>query len=169
MPGVRWSKAEDEVLIRLHAEGRSLNSIAKEMGRGTGTVSDHGQKLGLDWDRSKVVVATLAHMADAAKIRAALELELLQDADRLRRQLFAPTKAYNFGGKDNTYAEHLLPQPSAADQLKIMQATTIAVAHSLKIAEHDVAAGTDIAIGMLDKVAASIDMAALDLAVEASG
>lgn len=168
MAGVRWSQTEDIILLRLHGEHRSLNSIAKEMGRSLSTVSEHGMQLGLDWDRSRVIEMNIARMADAAAIRTALELDLLRDAERLRQQLFSPAVAYNFGGKDNTYEEHRLPQPSAADQLKIMQATTIAVAHSLKISEHDVNAGTDAAIGMLDKVAIGIQMAALDLAIEAS-
>lgn len=163
MAGIRWSKSDDEILIRLHAAGRSLNSIAKEMNRSTSTVSEHSILLGLKWDRSQMVEATLARVASAASLRTALELELLQDAARLRKQLFAPAKAYNFGGRDNTYAEHKLPQPSARDQLDIMKATTLAVQHSLKISEHDVNAGTESAIGMLDKIAAGIKLAALDL------
>lgn len=163
MSAPKWDKSEDSVLIQLHNQGKSCNAIAKEMGRSPAAISDHSRQLGLKYDGSMVVAATLARVTNAAALRTELELQLLEDASRLRRQLFAPAKAYNFGGKDNTFAEHQLPMPSARDQLDIMKATTIAVQHSLKISEHDVNAGTGAAIGMLDKIAEGINIAALDL------
>lgn len=166
MAGPKWSKEEDKVLIRLHATGKSLNAIAREMGRGASTTSAHAHTLGLSWDRSQTVNAVIARQADAASLRATLELQLLEDAARLRKQLFKSAKVYNFGGKDNTFAEQKINQPSFRDQLDIMKATTIAVQHSIKIAEHDVSTGTEAAIGMLDRVAEGINVAALDLAIE---
>lgn len=151
---------EDECLIRLHSEGRSLNSIAKEMRRSTETVSRYSRRLGLSWDRSHTVEATLARVADAAALRSALEVDLLRDADRLRRQLFAPVTVYKFGGRDNTFASRKLPMPNAKAQADIMRAATDAIAHSLKISEHDVNAGSGAAIGMLDKIAEEIKLAA---------
>jgi len=70
---------------------------------------------------------------------------LLADVQRLRGQMFAPCKAFNFGGKDNTYAEVALEQPTFVDQLKIMQAATIAVDRSLKIAVHDTDSSANLA------------------------
>lgn len=166
MPGIVWSDADDAKLIQLHAAGLSCNQIAKQMVRGAGTVSHHSRMLGLSYDRSHVVEANLARVIDAAALRRELELDLLTDAARLRKQLFAPTKAYNFGGKDNTFAEHKLKQPSARDQLDIMKATTIAVQHSLKISEHDTTSGAEAAVGMLDKIAEGIKLAALDIALD---
>lgn len=164
MAGIPWAPEEDEVLLKLHAEGKSLHAIAKAMTRGTSTIHTHAKRLNLSWDRSGVVAATMARVVDAAALRTALELELLEDAARLRKQLFAPTTAYNFGGRDNTFSAQKLKQPSAKDQLDIMRATTLAVQHSLKISEHDVDAGTGAAIGMLDKIADEINTTALDIA-----
>lgn len=166
MSGYKWTKREDDKLRRMHAEGKSLNACAREMVRGTGTVCQHAKLLGLSWDRSHVLEANIARSIDAAALRTALEVDLLEDAARLRKQLFAPVLAYNFGGKDNTFSEHKLKQPSSRDQLDIMKATTIAVLHSLKISEHDVTSGTEAAVGMLDKIADGIHIAALDMAIE---
>lgn len=163
MAGVLWTPEEDETLIRLHGEGKSLHFIAKAMTRGTSTIHTHAKALGLSWDRSKMVEANMARVVDAAALRTALELELLEDAARLRKQLFAPVTAYSFGGRDNVFNSKKLAQPSAKDQLDIMRATTLAVQHSLKISEHDVDAGTGAAIGMLDKISDEIKLAALDL------
>lgn len=151
---------EDECLVRLHSEGRSLNSIAKEMGRSAETVSRQSRRLGLSWDRSRTVQATLALVAEAAARRAALEVDLLRDAERLRLQLFAPVTVHKFGGRNNTYASRRLKKPDARAQSDIMHAATTAVAHSLKISKHDPDAGTGAAIGMLDKIAESIELAA---------
>lgn len=163
----RWGPEEDKQLIELHSEGLGLNKIAKRMGWSPTCIHDKAKPLKLSWDRSMLVEAHLARVADAAVLRSALELDLLKDADKLRKQLFAPAMAYNFGGRDNTYSEQKIKQPTARDQADIMRATTSAIAHSLKISEHDVNAGSGAAIGMLDKIADGIKLAALDIAVEA--
>lgn len=165
MPVRRWAPEDDKRLIELHSSNLGLNKIAKAIGWSNETVHRHSKRLGLSYDRSSMVEAHLARVADAASLRSALELELLKDADKLRKQLFEPALAYNFGGRDNTYEEHELKKPSFRDQSDIMRAATSAVAHSLKISEHDVNAGTGAAIGMLDKIAEGIKLAALDIAV----
>ena len=132
-----WSDDEDERLRELHASGKSLHAIAGEMGRAKSTVSRESKRLQLSWTRDQVNAATEAKVADAKGRRAALQIALLEDAEKLRAQLWKPTLAFNFGGKDNTYNEHQLDQPTFTDQLKIMQATGVAGDRSLKLAEHD--------------------------------
>ena len=128
-----WTPQVDQQLTDLHAQGLTLTACAKELGRSTTAVSRRAKTLGLLWDRSQTKVATAANVADNKAKRAAIEAGLLDDVQRLRGQLFAPCKAFNFGGKDNTYNEVALDQPVFADQLRIMQAATTAVDRSLKI------------------------------------
>ena len=134
-----WTDVDKATLYRLHGEGRTLTAIAKELGRSPAAVSRFcaQQAPPLSFDRAQTSAATEAKVADAKARRAALQLHLLDDAEKLRLQLWKRTVAFNFGGKDNTYNEHELDQPTFADQLKIMQATGIAVDRSLKLAEHD--------------------------------
>lgn len=156
-----WTTDDDARLRELHAAETSLRAMAVELDRSKTAVARRLAHHGLSAaDRSQTMAATAAKVADAKARRAALELALLEDAARLRQQLFAPTKAFNFGGKDNTYNERELPQPTFTDQLKIMQATGAAIDRALRIAEHDTDAGVGQAVGMLDQIAAAIAGAA---------
>lgn len=161
-----WTPAEDTQLRALHASGLSLSECARRIDRANTRVSEHSKVLGLLWDRSQTKAATEATKADTAArvatnqaLRAEQETGFLVDAARLRAQLWAPCKAFNFGGKDNTYEEHALEQPTFVDQLKIMQAATIAVDRSLKIAVHDSDSSHDDAKSMLTGLAAAMGLA----------
>jgi hypothetical protein len=163
MAAAPWTDTDDAHLADLHAADTPTRAMAATLGRTRSSVDRRLRHLGLGaTTRLGTMAATAANVTDAKARRSKLELELLADAERLRLQMFAPTVAFNFGGKDNTYAEKALTQPTFADQLKIMQAATIAVAHSLKIADHDVDAGVAEAVGMLDAVFAGIVAAAAD-------
>jgi hypothetical protein len=140
-----WTPQIDQQLTDLHAKGLTLTACAKQLVRSTTAVSRRAKTLGLLWDRSKTKVATAANVADNKSRRAAIEAGLLDDVQRLRGQLFTPCKAFNFGGKDNTYNEVALDQPVFADQLRIMQAATTAVDRSLKISLHDADASANLA------------------------
>jgi IS30 family transposase len=154
-----WTPQLDQQLADLHAQGLSLRECATRIGRSRSGVGDHAKTLGLTWDRSKTKAATQARVADNRSTRSAIEAGLLADVQRLRAQLWAPCKAFNFGGKDNTYEEHALEQPTFVDQLKIMQAATIAVDRSLKIAVHDSDSSHDDAKSMLTGLAAAMGLA----------
>ncbi|GMA31590.1 hypothetical protein [Litorihabitans aurantiacus] len=157
MPAARtWTADDDATLTALHDDGATLTAAARQMGRGKATVSKHAARLGLTWDRTATAAATEAKVLDAKGRRAQLQLDLLADAERLREQLWEPTVAFNFGGKDNTYAETRLDQPTFADKLKIVQATGIAIDRSLKLDLHDSAAGATAVVGLLQQTAAAL-------------
>jgi hypothetical protein len=119
------------------------------MGRSKAAVSRHAALLGLGWDRAQTKDATKAKKLDAEARRARLKLDLLEDAARLREQLWKPTKVFSFGGKDNTYNEHQLTQPPHVDQLKLVQATSAAINAYGRLEQLDTAADTDDAKSML--------------------
>lgn len=163
MSGPReWTPAEEAAIRDHHAAGRSLTWIARELDITKPVLSRKAAKMGLAWDRSRTVKATEAHVADARGRRALLQVRLLDDAEKLRDQLWKPTLAFNFGGKDNTYAEHQLDEPTFADKLKLMQAVGIAVDRSLKLDLHDSAAGAAQVVGLLQQTAAALGLADAD-------
>lgn len=131
-------------VAELHSLGHSRNEIARRMGRSGRTVSRLADDLGLDFERGeRTRAATEAKKVDAAARRAQLALDLLSDAARLRQQLWQPTIVYSFGGRDNTYEEHTLPEPPHADKLRLVQAVSIAADRSLKLDEYDRSRGAD--------------------------
>jgi hypothetical protein len=140
----------------LHAAGRNRNQIAKELSRSGSTVSKIAAEFGLSFDRDAVKAATVARVADAKARRAELMHALLDDAQRLRQQLFAPTTIHSFGGKDNTYASRDVNQPLFKDQRDIMQATNTAITASLRIDDHDTDTGADGAKSMIGALFAGL-------------
>ena len=52
---------------------------------------------------------------------------LLDDAERLREQLFAPITVYKFGGNKNEFATAEVDEPSPSDKVKLMTSLAIAV------------------------------------------
>ncbi|HEX3781690.1 MAG TPA: GcrA family cell cycle regulator [Pseudonocardiaceae bacterium] len=129
--------AEVEQIRVLHGQGMSRNEIAAQVGRSVGSVTNVASRLGLSFDRTATKAATAAKVADARSKRAEEMNALLDDARRLRLQLFEPCLVHSFGGKDNTYAEAHLQQPPFADQAKIMQAYNLAMSNSLRLDQHD--------------------------------
>lgn len=144
----------------LHAAGASRNAIAEAIGRSGATVSKIADELGLSFDRSAVKAATEAKVADARARRAALMLDLLGDAQRLRTQLWVETEYIDHGGRDFTSAKWTQPEPTAADKLKLMQAASTAANTSMKLEEHDTGSGgVEGAKSMLGALAAGLQAA----------
>ena len=138
MPAPRpWSEDDTTELARRHAEGESLHSIAKAMGRSKDTIGKHAAKRGMTWDRARTAAAASAKHIDAKDRRAALQLALLGDAERLRRELWVEHEYVDHGGRDYIEVRWTTPTPVAADKLKLMQAVNIAVDKSLRLAEFD--------------------------------
>jgi hypothetical protein len=129
--------ADREQLRELHAEGLSRNEIARRMDRAQSTVSKLAAELDLDFDRTRTRAATAAKVVDAQARRAALALELLGDAEKMRRQLWEPAVVFNFGGRDNDYNERQVEKPPFKDQRDIVIATGHLVQQHLKLIEAD--------------------------------
>jgi hypothetical protein len=134
---------------KLHGQGLGRNDIAAAIGRAPATVTKLANQLGLSFDRAATAAATAAKVVDARARRAQLALGLLDDAARLREQLFAEAKVFNFGGRDNSYNETVLDKPPFADQLRIMQAAGTAIDRALKLDEYDATGGEAEQRGML--------------------
>lgn len=154
MPARRIDNTKRDHILALHAKGLGCKAIAREAGVSPSTVSKVCNEAGLTFDRTKTMVATKALVADAKHRRAELAEALLDDAMRLRAQLWEPAKAFNFGGKDNTYNEVQLDRPVFADQLKIIQAAEVAARRHQALIEMDTTSGATAAESVLDRLEA---------------
>lgn len=152
---------EDRRKVRdLHAAGESRNAIAEAIGRSGATVSKIADELELSFDRSAVRAATEAKVADARARRAALQLKLLSDAERLREQIWQPHTYIDHGGKDFVRAQWTQNEPSPVDKLKLMQAATAAATTSMRLDDHDtVGDDVDEAKSMIGALAAGLQAA----------
>lgn len=159
--------AEDFDQVReLHAQHLSRNEIAKRLGRSGRTVSRIAADLGLSFDRANdphLRKATEARKADARARRAALAVALLEDAERLRQQIFAPVVVYSFGGRENNFAEAQASRPSPRDVRDLMTAVGIAIDRSIKLEQLDADTGTTGARALLVDLGRALGLAATQL------
>jgi transposase-like protein len=115
-PSKPITDAERAQIIEAVNAGETRNDIARKMKRSPSSVSKIAHAAGLGFDRSKTAAATKAKQADNRERRARIASQMLDDVEKLQSQMFAPTLVYNFGGRDNTYNEHKLDQPSFRDK-----------------------------------------------------
>lgn len=131
-------------VIRLHGEGLSRNAICKQIGRSGRVVSRIAEEHGLTFERGEqIAAATEAKKIDAAARRAELQLGSLDAANRLLGQMFAPTKVFNFGGKENDYNERQHDEPPFRDKRDIAVALQALATTALRLAEYDKATGDE--------------------------
>lgn len=155
------TKVTDELrqqIIDLHAAGLGRNEIAKRLPISAGLVTKVCKELGLNFDRSTTAVAVAARQVDLRARRAELRTLLLDDAHRLRKQMWEPARLVNFGGRDNTLAETQLAEPLFADKKNIMASVGIAVDRILKLEAIDDDAG-DAAKSMAARLAEQLGLA----------
>lgn len=145
-------EAKRQHIIDLHAEGKSRNAIAKEAGVSATSVTKICKAAGLDFDRSTTRAAVAAHAVDAKARRAELKALLLEDAHRLRAQLWQPAELVNFGGKDNTMNSTTLLEPLFVDKKNILTAVGIAVDRVEKLEKLDNDGGVQDAESMIQKL-----------------
>ncbi|WP_293785020.1 helix-turn-helix domain-containing protein [uncultured Aeromicrobium sp.] len=123
-----------ERILALHAEGRTRNDIARDVGVSGSTVTKVVKAAGRSFDRAATKAATEARKVDLAERRARLRAKYLQRAEELLDQMDKPHLVFNFGGKDNTYEERTLDRPPVKDIRDLMQAASTATNAELRIA-----------------------------------
>lgn len=157
---------EDYERVReLHAQGMGRNAIAREIDRAQRTVSVIAAQLGLTFDASMTEDATRHRMAQLAEKRAILAEAYVDDALRLSEQVWQPATVFNFGGKDNTYNDKVLPEPPAHDKKALMAASVAAAEQSRRLAPPADDAGAEAAKSVLGQLMVGLK-AAYDEALE---
>ncbi|ROO51064.1 hypothetical protein EDC02_5928 [Micromonospora sp. Llam0] len=137
------TEADYDQVRELHAQGLSRNKIATTMQRGTRTVSRLAAEMGLSFHAERTREATAAKQATARERRATLALALLDDAARLRAQLWEAASYVDHGGKEFERRDWTMDEPTFADKAKIMQSVGIAVDRAVKLDEYDKDTGTE--------------------------
>lgn len=134
----------------LAADGWGRNRIAREVGLSGSTVSGIIRDApDVSFDRTATAEATEAARVDAASRRAELSAALLEDAHRLRAQLWQPARHGSFGGKENVWSEVTLDEPTFADKRAILAAVGNAVRDHVKLEQVDADGGAAEAGSML--------------------
>ena len=146
--GVRLSDEQIAEIRRFAGAGMSRNEIVRRLGVSPGSVSKYAPAG--SFDRSETAAATKAHHTDMAARRAVLAQNLLRDAEKLRAMLWQPALVYNFGGKDNTYEEHLLEEQPVDAKRAIMATVATAMTTHLRLVDHDSDGGLEEARSVLD-------------------
>lgn len=137
------SDAERGQIRALHADGKSCNAIAAEIGRSRSTVSYQCRKMGLSFDRAATVEAVHAHVADAKARRALLSEAMLANAVRLNAQMFESCEDMApVGGPEPTVLRWQRDEPSFADKERIARGAGLLSDKHMKLAEFDSDDGT---------------------------
>lgn len=131
------TQADYDRVRELHAQGLSRNEIARQLRRSGKTISEIAAKLGLTFERTRTRAATEAKRDDARAKRAALALDLLDDAARLRQQLWQPAHYVDHGGKEYDRVDWTLNEPTFADKQRILSSVGIAVDRAVKLDQYD--------------------------------
>lgn len=118
---------ERQTIVDMIDQGVNRNEIARKVGRSPGTITNVARSAGKTFDRTATKKATAARQADNASRRSQLVSDLLGDAEKLRTQLWEPCKVFNFGGRDNSYNEVELNEPTFADKRNIMATVKLAI------------------------------------------
>lgn len=135
---------EREQIIALIRSGLKRNEVARRSGRGVGTITRIGQSIGWDWlsqcderTQSTLSRAHEARSAYSAERRAQIAATFTERAERLLAEMEQEFVAFNFGGKDNSYAEHHFDRPPVDAQFTMIRAAREAMRTVLDIDRHD--------------------------------
>jgi transposase-like protein len=139
-------------------DGGRRNEIARQFEVSPSTVTNIATQEGLTdaFDRTATKRATEAKNADVAARRAELKKLLVEDAHRLRAQLWEPCRMHSFGGKENSYNFVDLEQPTFEQQRNIMTSVGIAVQRVADLEKLDMGGGVEEAAGLIRDLVDSI-------------
>lgn len=143
----RVTDAERERIIGLLRDGMSQERIAREVGRGVGTVARIAKAAGITAEgrtAEALARARAARSAFCAERRAELAARLQVEAELLLDELHGPFEVYSFGGRDNTFASRLLDNPPQDAKESIIRSAQRCVTTMLAIDKHDNRADGDV-------------------------
>lgn len=152
-------------VLKLHDEGLSRNEIARQTGISAGSVTRICHAADRTFDRSKTKDASRAKQVDLTEARLNLAHRLNTVANDMLDMIDKPFTVYNFGGKDNTFAEATLDSAPVEARRTIVTASAIVFDKISRIVEKD-NGGLDQAVGVLDQIAAGFQAAAVKYRAE---
>lgn len=128
-PGVgAFAPDERAQVIKWIARGMSRNEIARRTGRGVATITRIAQAEGLTFNRTEMMGPALEAQGITLRARRmALAEALLNDAHRLRKQLWEPSMIVQLNYKTGVFVKQKIKEPTAGDKRNLMTALGIAV------------------------------------------
>jgi transposase-like protein len=129
-------------IIEALRKGEKLAAIARHNGVSPTSVKkiriEEGlQPLPTDEAKIRAAKARDVMLLDARRRRAKLMVDLLEDAEKLRTRMFAPTVVFGFGGKDYEYNEHKIPEPDHRGKQNLAIAMAVCIDKSLGLEKYD--------------------------------
>jgi len=153
------SEDQKAEVLALHAEGLARNEIARRVGIAAGSVTNICRAEGLTFDRSETKQATEARAVDLAAGRIRLAEKMLAASEGMLDVIDGPYEVYNFGGKDNTFESRVLDSAPVEVRRNIITTAGITFDKLTRIVEKS-DTGLDVAVGVLDTIAAVASAAA---------
>lgn len=153
--------AKQQEIQKLAKEGLTLSAIAKQTGISRNTCRRYAGEVGVDFTANRkagLEEATQIQSLSLKQRRQKLAERMLDEADRLLDQLHQPHLAFSFGGKDNTYEEHELAAPPAADKKHLVGAAGILMQKHLEYIKHDSDNGASEAVSLVSRLVDSLSM-----------
>ncbi|ASN20691.1 hypothetical protein [Arthrobacter sp. YN] len=152
MPASKYTEAQRAEAIELYRTD-GPTAVTEQLGIPKQTVQHWARKAGVRTVRtSSTREATEARAVDLKARRQELSALLLEDAHRLRAQLWEPARLVSFGGKDNTLAETMLDEPLFVDKKNIMSSVSTAMNTVVNMTKLDQDNGVGEVVSMLDKL-----------------
>ncbi|WP_437582719.1 helix-turn-helix domain-containing protein [Paramicrobacterium sp. CJ85] len=145
--------------VELAKQGLSRNAIARHLNIGAATVTKIIADAGLSFDRSETEQAVKARQIDLAAMRIELAEKMGTAATNMLDRIDDKYLVYNFGGKDNSYEEHVLESAPVEVKRSIVVTAGIAFDKISRIVEKD-NGGLEQAHGVLDQIAEGFKAAA---------
>lgn len=144
MPAPLPDDKRTAILASIQAGG-TCRGVAREHSVSPDTVRRIASEAGIaqPFARTKTENATRAKQADNRARRADLSSLLLDDAHRLRTQLWEPCIIGAFGGRENVWTDTQLPEPTFGDKRAILASVHTAVRDHLDLERVDADSGAD--------------------------
>lgn len=138
-----------KIAARFHVSTRKVRTIAR----------DH--ELGDAWSRraEHTAAATGARVAEMRTRRFDLADRLLEETEELLDQVHEPHLVFSFGGKENTYEEHVLQRPPTGDIRNLVQAAGKTFEMHLAAIKHDTFDGSEAAVSLVGELSSKLGAA----------
>lgn len=133
----RLTDKEKQRIRELCEAGESCNDIAKMLKRSSDSISRVAKEIGHRFGHSNLARAHESRTAYCAERRASIAAKFQEVAEKLLDEIEGEYLVYNFGGRDNTYEEHLLPSPPVEAKRQLVQAAREAIRTVIDIDKHD--------------------------------
>lgn len=159
--GTRPRPVDDEMradIYRLHAMRMGRNEIARELRIAGSTVTKvcQAHEPPLEFNRDETALAVRARQIDLADSRTKLAAMFLVRGIEALEAMDVPMTIGQFGGKDNTWNERLIDEPTLEGRRNLMTTAAIAAQRHLELVRVDSNRDLSASEGLIDSLGVGI-------------